>query len=91
MFTGGSAPALTVPARSCRTDPGYWFPSSPVSEMLHGVSRAMIVRAAPEAGRATERPPWALAEHLRTPRTSVRLPARTTSRIERFEVAESPL
>jgi uncharacterized protein YggU (UPF0235/DUF167 family) len=59
--------------------------------MLHGVSRTMFARAASEAGRATEEAALALAEHLRIPRTSVRLRARTTSRIERFEVAESPL
>jgi uncharacterized protein YggU (UPF0235/DUF167 family) len=59
--------------------------------MLHGVSRTMIARAAPEAGRATEEAARALADHLGISRTSVRLRARTTSRIERFEVAESPL
>jgi hypothetical protein len=91
MFTGGSAPALTVPARSCRTDPGYWFPSSPVSEMLHGGSRTTTVRATLGAGRATEGAARALAEHLGITRTSVRLRALTTSRIERFEVAESRL
>jgi uncharacterized protein len=49
------------------------------------------VRAAPEAGRATEEAARAVAEHLRIPRTSVRLRAGATSRIKRFEVAESPV
>jgi uncharacterized protein len=46
------------------------------------------VRAAPEAGRATEEAARALAEHLGVPRTSVRFRAGATSRLKRFEVPE---
>jgi uncharacterized protein len=49
------------------------------------------VRAAPEAGRATEEAARVLAAYLGVPRTSVRLRAGATSRIKRFEVPESRL
>jgi uncharacterized protein YggU (UPF0235/DUF167 family) len=109
LGAGSHRPGSLVPHH-----PGYSFPSMPVSGMLHGVARTVVVRviprsrrigvqeaedgtltirvrAAPEAGRATEEAARALAEHLDIPRTSVRLRAGATSRLKRFEVPESAL
>jgi uncharacterized protein YggU (UPF0235/DUF167 family) len=56
-----------------------------VEEAADG-SLVIRVRAAPEAGRATEEAARALSEHLGIPRTSVRLRAGATSRIKTFQV-----
>jgi len=50
-------------------------------------SLTIRVRAAPEAGRATEEAARVLSDHLGVPRTSVRLHTGATSRIKTFEVA----
>ena len=59
----------------------------PVVEEAPDGSITIRVRAAPEAGRATEEAASALAAHLGVPRTSVRLRAGATSRLKTFEVA----
>ena len=56
-------------------------------EAGEGGALTIRVRAAPEAGRATEEARRALAAHLGVPAGSVRLRAGTRSRRKVFEVA----